>query len=175
MQTTVDDIKIFRFIEKYVKNPDKELKDWAILALQESKMLIEGSLLDENQIFISTGLGGKNSKLRYSIVLILRNNNIFNNTQKKIIKNEFDFISKKHNSEIEEIIFEKKYSFILILIPLSQPIDKVLTAAISECNQYGDFLNENFIVTNVKKLSVNDMKESLNKKTDDNAISEFIN
>ncbi len=40
-----------------------------MLAFQENKMLLESSLLDENQILISTGLGGKGMKLRYFTVM----------------------------------------------------------------------------------------------------------
>jgi hypothetical protein len=45
------------------------LKDWAALSLQESRMTLESSLLDENQVIISTGLGGKAKKLRYFAVI----------------------------------------------------------------------------------------------------------
>lgn len=43
----------FRQIEKYNENPDKDLKRWTLLALQECKMFLENSLLDQNTGFIS--------------------------------------------------------------------------------------------------------------------------
>jgi hypothetical protein len=36
--------------------------------------------------------------------------------------------------------------------------------AIKECNKYGDFLNEEFIVTNVKTLSFTEIKHFLEGK-----------
>ena len=86
-----DNVKSYRILEEYSKNPDKELKEWSILALQESRMVLEGSILNEDQIFISTGLGGKKSKLRYFTVLFSKNDNDFTDTQKKLISKELKF------------------------------------------------------------------------------------
>ena len=55
----IDDVGAYRSIEKYSKNADDELKHWSLLALQESRMLLQSKLLDQSQIFISTGLGGE--------------------------------------------------------------------------------------------------------------------
>ena len=54
---SIDKVEAFRIIERYILSPDPLLKDWATLALQESRMLLESIFLDQNQIFISTGLG----------------------------------------------------------------------------------------------------------------------
>ena len=69
----LDDVKAFRTIEKFVGVAEGELKQWAVLAFQESRMLIQSSLLDEQLVFISTGLGGKGQKLRYYVVFINKN------------------------------------------------------------------------------------------------------
>ncbi|NJM15294.1 MAG: hypothetical protein HC896_07880 [Bacteroidales bacterium] len=75
---SVEEIEAFRTIEKYLKQSNSGLLyDWAVLAYQESRMLIESKLLDENQVFISTGLGGKDGKLRYFIVLLSRGLQIY--------------------------------------------------------------------------------------------------
>ena len=54
----IDDVEAFRIIEKFHKESSEELKSWAVLALQESRMVLQSSLLEEQQVFISTGLGG---------------------------------------------------------------------------------------------------------------------
>ena len=78
---TIDDVKAFRAIEKFVGMAEGEIKQWAVLAFQESRMLIQSSLLDEQMVFISTGLGGKGQKLRYYVVFINKNQGIIlNNT-----------------------------------------------------------------------------------------------
>ena len=49
-------IKAYRILEKYLQAPDKELTDWAYMALMESRMTLESDLTDEKFIYISTGL-----------------------------------------------------------------------------------------------------------------------
>lgn len=160
---SIDKVEAYRSIERYLKKPEKELKDWAVLALQESRMLLETMFLDESQIFISTGMGGKGSKLRYFIVLISNSKTNFTDTQKKLIKSELEFFLKKQNAEIEEISFTGKLSTILALIPINVSIKGVFREAINECNQYGNFLKEDFVITNVKSLSINEINDILDK------------
>ena len=160
---SVEEVIAYRTIEKYLKNPEKELKSWAILALQESRMSLESSLLEENQVFISTGLGGKGRKLRYFIVLI-HNNKQVTHTQAKVVENEFDFIFKKYDSEIEKIEHTNNYTTLKALIPLNVPINLVLEKSIRECNQYGNFINEKYIITNVKALTLKEIKKYVDKK-----------
>ena len=57
---SIENVEAYRTIEEFLKEPETDfLKDWATLAFQESRMLLESHILDQNQIFISTGLGGK--------------------------------------------------------------------------------------------------------------------
>ncbi len=51
---TINNVTVYRVIEAYAKDPAPDLKDWTNMALQESRMHLEGQLLGENQIFIST-------------------------------------------------------------------------------------------------------------------------
>lgn len=160
---SVDMVEAFRIIERYMKNPDPLARDWGILALQESKMLIESKLLDENQVFISTGLGGKGNKLRYFVVLLANRNIPFNTTQKKIVKIEFEHILSKYGGEIEEYCFREYIATLMTIIPMDVTIKSVLNEAIDDCNQYGNFLVENFIITNVKELSFDEIIDFLQK------------
>jgi len=160
---STDDVASYRCIEEYAKNPDPELKDWTALALRESKLMLESSLLDERQILISTGLGGRGKSLRYFVVLINNEKLEFSDTQKKLIKNEVEFALKNNEGELESVIFEKYYGILMLLLPLSSSLRSVLESAVDECNQYGDFLMSNFLVTNVKKLSVEEIDEFLEK------------
>ncbi len=130
----------------------------------ESRMLLESRLLDESQVFISTGLGGKEAKLRYFVVLVSRCNMELNETHKKVIINEFDYILKKYNAEVEEKDFSEYMATLLLLLPMNHSLKMVFQEAIKECNKYGDFLNEEFIVTNVKTLSFTEIKHFLEGK-----------
>ncbi|MDA3891733.1 MAG: hypothetical protein PF517_08735 [Salinivirgaceae bacterium] len=155
----IDDPKAFRFIEEYIKTAPKELKDWVLLAMQQSKMLLESSLLNENQIFISTGLGGKGNMLRYFIVLIGEGITEFAEFQQKMVSSEFEFALKNNNCQLEKIEFEEKYVTMTALIPFDVAFQKVFRTTLAECNQYGNFIKPNFLVTNVKTLNITEIKD----------------
>jgi hypothetical protein len=163
---SIEEVEAYRAIEKYVKEPDSELREWAILAFQESRMLIQSKLLDENQVFISTGLGGKGSKLRYFVVLLNNFGIPFEDLQQKLIRTELDFFLKKHDAELEEVDFMNDYCSLLAIVPIKVSIRDVFKAAIAECNEYGGFIRKNFIVTNVKALSYEEIKEFVDKQKD---------
>jgi len=157
----IDKVEAFRILERYRKNPDPELKDWAALAMQESKMLLESSLLDENQVFISTGLGGKGLKLRYFIVFLTKGNITLSDLQKKIVNTEVNFVFKKYGAEIEKINFSNNFATIKTIIPIQVQLNEMFEQTIENCNQFGDFLQINFIVTNVKELSIEEITQVL--------------
>ena len=164
MLASLEEVLAYRTIEKYLKEGHQELRNWAILALQESRMLLESKLLEENQVFISTGLGGKGSKLRYFIVLIGKEKHDFSDLRKKIIKNEFDDILTKCDAEIEKIDFLGQFATLVAIVPLKVALKDVFRSAIVECNQYGDFMKSNFIITNVKELNLAEIKDFLKKQ-----------
>ena len=158
-------VEAFRIIEKYAKEPDPELRDWSILALQESRMVIQSSLMDEQQVYISTGLGGRGQKLRYFVVLIGREDDQdFSPVQKRLLKNELDFAVKKNDGELEEMNFQKNLAIGVMLLPVKSDLQGVFSAVINECNQYGDFIRPDIIITNVKRMSIDEIKKFINRK-----------
>jgi hypothetical protein len=156
---SLNKVEAFRILERFLNESPVELKSWGVLALKENKMLLESRLLNENQVFISTGLGGKGEKLRYFIVIFGKESIGFTELQKKIIRIEFEISLKKYKSNIEEINFSDSIATILAIIPLKVIIKNIFTEAIDECNQYGNFLNSNFIISNVKAMSFEEIRE----------------
>jgi hypothetical protein len=153
-------VEAFRTIEKYAKNPDPELRQWSILALQESRMVIQSSLMDEQQVYISTGLGGSGQKLRYFVVFIGNEKvNEYSKVQRKLIQNELEFAIKKNNGILEEINFDDNLAISVLLLPVKSDIQGVFSAVINECNQYGDFVRQDIIITNVKRMNVAEIKQ----------------
>lgn len=159
---SMDKVEAYRVIEQYQLSPDPELKDWAIMAFQESKMLMESSFLDRNQVFISTGLGGKGSKLRYFVVFVAKDKLIMEDYQKKIIKSEIEFAGKKKGSILEDINYNGWLTTCKVLIPIQVQFNQLFEEIIDAVNQFGDFLDKNYIITNVKELSLQEIKEVLN-------------
>ena len=64
------DVKAYRLLEEYARHPDDDVRDWAYMALMESRISLETRLSDEKQVYISTGLGGKGDKLRYYVLML---------------------------------------------------------------------------------------------------------
>jgi hypothetical protein len=160
-----DDVKAYRTLEKFLKQAGPEIRSWAVLAVQENRMLLQTSLLDEQQYFISTGLGGKGKKLRYYLVFINRNQNgLLTKTQQKLVKDELIFGLKPVEGEFESIDFSEGFCTSLVLLPVTADIKKVFSNVEEECNQYGDFLEEDMIITNVKVLSRNEILDIINKQ-----------
>jgi len=161
---SIEKVECYRTIEAFARKAPPELRDWALMALNESRMLLEGEFLGENQVFISTGLGGKADKLRYFMVMMSRMHADLTGVQEKVISNEFEMTLKKYDALVEEIRFSEDMAAILLLLPMEHPLKEVLKEAIDECNRYGDFLQDDFIVTNVKTLSFEEIKEYLENK-----------
>lgn len=160
-----DKVEAYRAIEKFSKNAAPEIKAWSILALQESRMLIQSSLLNEHQVFISTGLGGKYNKLRYFVALVGRDSVIeFSEVQQKILQNEIDFALNKNEGEIEELTIKGKIAISVLLLPVKADIQSFFFGLINEINQYGDFITEDIIITNVKKMTFDEIILFLNSK-----------
>ncbi len=156
---SIDKPEAYRILERYSQKPTPELKDWAFMALQESRMLLETKLLDEQQVFISTGLGGKEGKLRYFVVLIPTVDKPFTELQQQLIKSEFSFALKKFHSAIESVKFIGNYATLLALVPLSVSVKQPFQIAIDECNSLGEFIQTGFLITNVKKLSLDEIDD----------------
>ncbi|MCW0484724.1 hypothetical protein [Gaoshiqia sediminis] len=162
-----DQVEAFRIIERFHKGQQGVLRNWAVLALQESRMILQSSLLGEQQVFISTGLGGKGQNIRYFIAMMKREiDEPFTETQQKVIENEFQFFLAKGEGEVEEISFVDGLALGLFLFPLKKNLQDIFRSFIDECNQYGNFLREDVIITNVKKLTVEDIKNFLNNQDD---------
>lgn len=157
------EVEFYRVLEKYREQPDDDLKNWAILALNESRMGLESLFSDEKQVFISTGLGGKGEELRYFLVVFPHKEKQFSEFERNVVKKEFAFTLKQHESEIESVLTEKdEYVSFLVLIPLQVSIKDVLSQAFEECNQFGEFLSDRFIVTNVKIMSEDEIFDFVN-------------
>ena len=155
--------KSYRIIQEYVQEPDMEIKDWAHMALMECRVRLESEFSDERQIYISTGLGGKGNKLRFYILLLSSSGNPFLDYQQQVIEREFVYALHKEDGEIEELTIQKNYVELIVLAPIQTNIKRLIENVVSECNQYGDFISNTVTVTNVKKLTENEIAQIIKK------------
>jgi hypothetical protein len=153
----------YRLIEKFVHQATGEMLDWARIALIESRTLLESDLLDENQVIISSGLGGENDLLRYFVVFRKIDETPLTKAQSKLIEIEMQADVEKIKGKVEEISIKQNYASLLILIPFQANIRDILMNVINTCNQYGSFLHSKFLITNVKKLTHTEIVHFLKK------------
>ncbi len=158
------EVESFRTIEKYLLDPEPDLKDWATLALQESRMLLQSSLLDEQQIFISTGLGGKGKKLRYFVVFLNKEEKALSGMQKKLLYDEMKYVVEQNEGEVEEFTEMLDYTTAIVILPLKAALKDIFRGIIEECNQYGNFLKDDMVITNVKRLSPPEIVDILSQQ-----------
>ena len=150
-----------RIVEKYLMISEGNLRDWALLSLKECRAFLESVLLHEESGSISTGLGGKENKLRYYFIVSSKDGLPFSETHRDTLKRGFETISHKYKSEIEEINFEATYVMIGILIPMDVAVGEVIEEGISECNKMSEFLFPDYYVTNVKKPTPEEISKYL--------------
>ncbi|MFV0522624.1 MAG: hypothetical protein ACK5MI_09410 [Mangrovibacterium sp.] len=161
----------YRVIVNYREQcTNKKMKAWATLAMQESRMVLESDLLDDDHpVFVSTGLGGKNQSIRFFMVVLLKDaEDVYTQVQKRLVRTELDFQLKGNGGELEHIRFVECFAICTFLYPLKKQLQPLITDVMNECNQYGNFLREELIITNVKKLSLPEIRTFVKIKESEN-------
>ena len=157
------DVKAYRALETYVQHPEENLKDWANMSFLQAKITLESELSEEKQIFISTGLGGKDDMLRFFAFFKSKDLMPFSPYQIQLIEKEILFSINEVHGIVEEVKVSDNYFTILFLINIRTNIKNILENALIECNQYGDFIDRSFIITNVKIFDEEDINKELRK------------
>lgn len=162
---SVPDVAAYRCIETYHENPlEPELKNWSAMALLGSRIVLASDLSGEQQIYISSGLGGHDKRLRFFSLFTTANREDFTDFQREIIEREFRFQLQQADVEIEKFDINNNYFTILMLFSFDFDIRATLDNAVMECNQYGNFLDSRFLFTNVKVLSETEIEALLKRK-----------
>jgi len=91
-------------------------------------------------------------------------NTDYSPVQKKLVKTELEYAVRHNDGELEEMTFDKNMAIALMLLPVKSDLQGVFSSVINECNQYGDFIRPDIIITNVKRMSVEEIKRFVNRK-----------
>ena len=165
---SIPDVKAYRAIETYHSSPvNTQLANWSSMALVNSRIVLTSDLSGQQQIYISSGLGGQDKKLRFFALFTTNHGQEFTELQKEMIEREFSFHLKTANVLIEKFEIKNNYFTILLLFPFDEDIKSRLNSAVEECNQYGNFLDTKFLFTNVKILNEEEIEILLKKKITD--------
>ena len=162
---SIPDVSAYRAIETYHSSPlETELFNWSSMALVSSRIVLSSDLSGQQQIYVSSGLGGHDRKLRFFALFSTNNQESLTDLQKEIIDREFRFHFQQADVEIEKLEIKDRYFTILMLFPINTDVRVSMNAAINEINQYGNFLDPKFLFTNVKVLTDSEIEALLEKK-----------
>lgn len=162
---TIPDVGAYRSIETYHSSPlEPELLNWSSMALVSSRIILSSDLSGQQQIYISSGLGGQDKKLRFFALFTTTERQPLTDLQREIVEREFTFQLEQADVNVEKIEVKENYFTILLLFPVDKDAKSILNTAVIECNQYGNFLDERFLFTNVKVLSETEIDNLLKKK-----------
>ena len=160
--SSIPDVKAYRAIETYHSSPSEpELRNWSAIALLGSRIGLDSEFSGKPQIYISSGLGGHDKKLRFFTLFITNSQENLTEVQKKLVEEEFRFQLENADVEIEAFEIKDNYFTLLFLFPFKTDVRAILQSAIEECNKYGNFLDTKFIFTNVKIFSDEEIQKLL--------------
>ena len=158
---SIPDVGAYRSIETYHSSPlEPELSHWSSMALVSSRIILSSELSGQQQVYISSGLGGHDKKLRFFSAFTTTNREPFTELQKEIVEREFNFQLQKADVIIEKFEIKEKYFTILMLFAFDIDAKSILNEAVAECNEYGNFLDTRFLFTNVKVLNDKELQIS---------------
>jgi len=161
-------VESFRFLEQYYKKCSSNVKSFACLSLTKSRLIIESKLYNKEDIpvYICSGLGGKEDKLKYFIAYFFQN---------ELKTDEFSFLSyeikniitEQYSGDIEEINYKHDVIYFFSYIPINQKI-KTICEKIREdiATLYKNELKSVF-VCNDKKTIQNLLEKIPSKQTNE--------
>lgn len=149
-------IPAFKVIKTFYENAEGDLKQWAAMGLSECKMFLEETLSDENAGIILTGLGGTEDKIRIFFLILPLENQTFNKSHHKIIRNEFEDTAQQLKCQTEEFYYHKDYVGLTALLSLDVAVATFMDKGIRRANEYGSFVLEHYYAGNTE---IPDQKE----------------
>jgi len=156
-------VAAFRWIEKYRNAPDEGMEQWAALALMECRMFLESTLTDQSTGFITSGLGGRDGRLRYYFLVLSATGERFTGTQEDIMGKEAQLVAKGLNSIVESFAPSGTFAGLTVLIPMDVAVGTFIETVIEKCNELGGFVFEHYYVTNQHVPDGPEIEEIINK------------
>jgi hypothetical protein len=153
-------VSAFRKIQEYVTVFNKKNDPWMEMALYECQRRVEEDLVEESTGIISTGLGGNRGLLRY--VFIIKSMEDLT-VHEKMINEDWLSVATEFKSEIEKIKCTKKYFEGIVLLPMDIAIASLIETGILKTNKDRVILNQNYMVTNTKIPSAEEIESFINE------------
>lgn len=154
-------IECYKALNKYLKNPDKELRQWAEIAFDECKNFLESDLKGEDQISVMVGAGKERNRLRFYFVLSHHEKKDFTDEEMKTITQSIGLAAMVSDFVLEDIFIKENYVLISALHTADQAPATLMDRCILACNQGATLVSEDCFVTNTHKPSEKEIRDYL--------------
>ena len=145
---SIKGVESFRVIEAYYQVCPEDEQGFVVLALNQSRHLLENELLDSSAGLIITGLGGRGKKLRYFFLIVLKDDQELGDGIRRLLQSEIEETLLTYQSDLEQIEFKPAYIATIALVPLSKNLADIIEDVTLKCNTIQEIFLENFFVTN---------------------------
>ncbi len=152
-------LESFKIVNKFLDSGEKDLKPWALIALEECRMFLESDITEKDKGIIIGGAGGDGKRLRCYFVVRSAKKADFSDSERKIIRDGFKKTSKELDCKIEKIEFQNNSALITVLVPIDIAVSELIEMGIEICNSKKEILDSYYFVTNVKKPSKEEIAE----------------
>ncbi len=140
------DLQAYGYLKQYAEQPDRELEEWAKLALGECALFLHGDICgDDDSDFVFTGVGKNNNMLRIYLMVLPHEGKHFEVWQHAIIEKEMTYVARDLECEsVEWFDCNPHYVGFSVLIPVTISIAQFIEKGIAACNEFGDFVMEEY-------------------------------
>jgi len=160
--TRTESLEIFKEV---LENPEfTEIHAWAQMCDMILKANFRSEILNEDQMFMLTGMGGKDNKIRMFVGFVTDNKVDFTEVQANVLKKELSFTLNKHKGELEKIEFDAEVAKAIFLLPFDARIGDIISQAVEKANELGHYIKDNFLFTNNGELSRHEILDFFEKK-----------
>lgn len=156
-------VEAHRIIEDFSAVAQGNLLLWTKMSLLQSKVALLSFLTDEQQIVISSGLGGRDGSIRYMACLISEEEYPFLPYQSDLVVNELSFLLSRQGGHLEAHSLNGSFILVTFLLPLGNDPEKIFMDLLQECNKYGNFLSSRLLITNTHVLTPDMIREQMNE------------
>ncbi len=157
-----DSATAYKLLRKYRKKPDKQLKAWAELCLQECAGHLGARLLDEEETFmVMSGAGGDGQRLRYYFILSSKRLNNLSVAQKSLVKESAKLVDNHLGGKTEKTEFGKSYILLSVLLPMDVAAEAYFQEIYNAINSKKEILRYHYYCNNIEKPKLKDIKDYL--------------
>jgi hypothetical protein len=158
-------IRAYRQLEACAGEVEGEVADWVRMAFSEVSVGLQVEFLEEPHVLIASGLGGKGDRMRFFSLFRSNGNMSFEDYQRRLIEKEFAYTLPREGCEIDRLKIGEQHVELLLFVPVAVDFFRVIGKLVEECNQYGNFLSPQIFVTNVKKMTEDEIERALRVNT----------